>query len=428
MIFIETVNNHIDEKCRNSEDTASHSQKITRVKQNLQGNIWKYTLILIANKRVFVAIIGAYYLTIPGVTTQTIGGLLLLGNVVSFLLEIPSGYISDKIGHKQALILSRALMALSSLVFLCTDNRALLIVAVILWSASGAFQSGTGSAFMHETLRGMKREHEYTKVMGKVASIGFAVPIIFMVLVPFLVSVSYRLPFALSLVMDLIGLVAAISLVSPKVSAEHIEEVNTTNFRQVLHEGHRLNFFIFALFSSIVSGALFGFGGFRAPYQLFLHLPVIWFGVLFGIGRAGASLLLAYSGWIQKRLNIFSFYGFELVLYSTLFLILGVVTIPWVVALVFIVSNAFNWGLSRIDEGYQMNIIQRSKFKATLLSVGAQIDAIFGGLAGFGLGFAVKHFSYQYAFLCFALTFLIILLPVYIYILKRYRKDPRFVL
>jgi hypothetical protein len=195
-----------------------------------------------------------------------------------------------------------------------------------------------------------------------------------------------------------------------------------------LRDGHRLNFFIFALFSSIISGVLFSFGGFRAPYQLFLHLPVIWFGVLFGIGRAGASLMLAYSGWIQKRLNIFSFYAFEIGLYFVLFLILGVTAIPWIVALVFIVSNAFNWGLSRIDEGYQMNIIQRSKFKATLLSVAAQIDAIFGGIAGFGLGFAIKHLSYQYAFLCFAFVFLIMLLPVYVYIIKRYGKDPRFAL
>jgi MFS family permease len=398
------------------------------VQQNLQGNIWKYTLILIANKRVFVAIIGAYYLTIPGVTTQTIGALLLLGNVVSFLLEIPSGYISDKIGHRQALILSRALMALSSFVFLCTDNRVLLIVAVILWSASGAFQSGTGSAFMHETLRGLGREHEYTSVMGRVASVGFAVPIVFMVFVPFLVGISYKLPFVVSLVMDLLGFVAALSLTAPAVPMEHIEEVNSTNFWQVLRDGHRLNFFIFALFSSIISGVLFSFGGFRAPYQLSLHLPVIWFGVLFGIGRAGASLMLAYSGWIQKRLNIFSFYAFEIGLYFVLFLILGVTAIPWIVALVFIVSNAFNWGLSRIDEGYQMNIIQRSKFKATLLSVAAQIDAIFGGIAGFGLGFAIKHLSYQYAFLCFAFVFLIILLPVYAYIIKRYGKDPRFAL
>jgi hypothetical protein len=98
------------------------------------------------------------------------------------------------------------------------------------------------------------------------------------------------------------------------------------------------------------------------------------------------------------------------------------------VALVIIVSNAFNWGLSRIDEGYQMNIIRTSKFKATLLSVGAQIDAIFGGMAGFGLGFAIKHLSYQYAFLCFALVFLIVLLPLYVFIIRRYRNDPRFAL
>jgi hypothetical protein len=50
------------------------------------------------------------------------------------------------------------------------------------------------------------------------------------------------------------------------------------------------------------------------------------------------------------------------------------------------------------------------------------------GIAGFGLGFAIKHLSYQYAFLCFAFVFLIMLLPVYVYIIKRYGKDPRFAL
>jgi len=66
----------------------------------LQGNIWKYTLLLIANKRIFVAILGAYYLTIPDVNAAGIGIILLAGSLAGFVFEIPSGYVSDKIGHK----------------------------------------------------------------------------------------------------------------------------------------------------------------------------------------------------------------------------------------------------------------------------------------------------------------------------------------
>jgi len=391
------------------------------MEKRLQSNIWKYALLLIANKRIFIAILGAYYLTIPDVTPQVIGIILLAGSLSGFIFEIPSGYMSDKIGHKQALVTSRILMLLSTIFFLLAHNTTFLILGGIFLSVSAAFQSGTGSAFMHETLRGLKREHDYSSVMGKISSIGFAVPIIFMVLVPFLVSISYKTPFIIALVMDLIGFLAAISLVVPPVSQENIEEVGVTNFKQVLQEGYRLNFFPIALFSGIIGGTLFAVGGFRAPYQTFLEIPVIWFGVFFGIGRAFASLMLAYSGKIKKYLTFLSFYKFQLILYALLILALGIISNWWLVVFIFIIINAFQWGLSKIDEGYQLNIIKSSKFKATLLSTGSQINHAIAAVSSFGVGFIIERVSYQYGFLYLGIIFLVVLFPLYLYIVHKHK-------
>ncbi len=396
------------------------TQKMNTEK-DLQSNIWKYTLLLIANKRIFVAILGAYYLTIPDVTPKVIGTILLAGSLSGFLFEIPSGYMSDKIGHKLTLVISRVLMLISTVLFLVANNILFLILGAIFLSASAAFQSGTGSAFMHETLQGLKREHDYAKVMGKISSIGFAVPIIFMVLVPFLVSVSYKTPFIIALVIDLIGLFAAISLVVPPIAQKDVEEIGTTNFRQVLQEGYRLNYFSIALFSGIISGTLFSIGGFRAPYQTFLEIPVIWYGVFFGIGRAFASLMLAYSGKIKKYITLTSFYRFQLITYPFLILVLGTVSISWIVVLVFIIMNAFQWGLSKIDEGYQLDIIKSSKFKATLLSTGSQIDQAVAAVSSFGVGFIIEHVSYQYGFLYSGIIFFVVLFPLYLYIVRRHK-------
>ncbi|MEK7547167.1 MAG: MFS transporter [Patescibacteria group bacterium] len=389
------------------------------MEKNLQANVWKYTLLLISNKRVFVAILGAYYLTIPGVTPQWIGTILLAGSLAGFLFEIPSGYVSDKIGHKKALVISRALMLISTILFLVADKIIFLVLASIFMSVSNAFHSGTGSAFMHETLRGLNREKDYSRIMGKVSSIGFAVPIILMVLIPFLVSISYKIPFVISLVIDLIGLFTAISLVKPSVPQENIEEINATDFRQVMREGYHLKFFRFAVFSGIIGGMLIGVSAFRAPYQLIMEIPVIWFGVFFGIGRALASLMLAYSGKIKELTNnIYHFYKLQLVLYSILILILGTVSVPWVVVIVFIVVNAFQWGLSQADTGYLLEIIRTSKFKATLLSVCSQIDKAFMAISGFGLGFAIERLSYSLGFLYLGIAFVALLLPLYLYIIK----------
>jgi len=391
------------------------------MEKNLQNNIWKYALLLIANKRIFAAVLGAYYLTIPDVTPKIIGSILLAGSLSGFLFEIPSGYMSDKIGHKLTLVISRILMLMSTVFFLVANDVIFLILGALFLSASAAFQSGTGSAFMYETLKGLKREHDYVRVMGKISSIGFVVPIIFMVLVPFLVSVSYKIPFLVALVIDVIGLLAVISLVVPPVSQEHIEEIGATNFKQALQEGYRLNFFSIVLFSGIISGTLFSVGGFRAPYQTFLEIPVIWYGVFFGIGRAFASLMLAYSGKIKKYITLPYFYGFQLIIYTLLILVLGIISSRWVVVITFIVINVFQWGLDKIDEGYQLDIIKTSKFKATLLSTVSQIDQAVSAVSSFGVGFIIERVSYQYGFLYLGIIFFVLLFPLYLYIARRYK-------
>jgi MFS family permease len=383
----------------------------------LQSNIWKYTLLLVTNKRVFVAVLGAYYMTVPGVDTAWVGIILFISSLAGFIFEVPSGYLSDKFGHKSALVLSRVLMLFSTGFFLITDNIPLLILAGVFMSISHAFHSGTGSAFMHATLDELGRESEYTKIMGKASSIGFAVPIIFMVLVPFLVGISFKLPFVVALIIDMFGLCAALSLVRPATSQAHIDEVNATNFRQVLQAGHELQFFRHALFLGVVSGAMFGISAFRPIYQEFLGIPIIWFGVLFGIGRAGASLLLAYSESIRQVIkSLPNFYLVQLILYTGLFIVLGTVSKWWVVALVFIVINAFTWGLSQVAEGYLVEIIKGSKFKATLLSTKSLINELVGAVAGLGMGFLFSYVSYQVGFLYFGVLFFVTLLPLYWFI------------
>jgi len=392
------------------------------MKENLNSNIWKYTLLLISNKRIFVAILGAYYLTIPDVTVASIGIILLVGSFAGFLFEIPSGYVSDKIGHKAALVMSRVFLLISTLLFLVADNLTFLIIGGIFMSMANAFHSGTGATFMHETLRGLDREKEFTTIMGKVSSIGFAVPIVFMMLIPLLVSISFKAPFLIAMVFDAIGIMAAISLVTPPVAQEEIDEIRITSFKQIIHEGYRLHFFIFAIFSGIVGGAIISVVAFRAPYQLFVEIPVIWYGIFLGIGRTFASLMLAYSGKIKEMTSLISFYRFQVFLYTILILILGFTSTWWIVVGVFIIVDSFHVGLLKVNTGYLIDIIKTSKFQATLLSIHSQINHVVGGIAGFGIGFTIDRLSYQHGFLYLGIIFFAILFSLYLYISSKHKK------
>ena len=387
----------------------------------LENNIWKYTILLVANKRTFVAILAVFYLTIPGVSTADIGLIFLIGMITGFILEIPSGYLSDKWGHKEALVLSRALMTLSTIAFIFANSFAMLIVAAILMNAAMAFMSGTGSAFMHETLRALGKEDRYAHIIGRARSIGFAIPALVTVAVPFLVPISYRLPFIVALVIDLIGLVTVLSLVKPSVAPVEIKEIGITNFKDVIRSGLQMRFLRYAVFGSILSGAMMTFGVYRSPYQEFVGIAVIWFGVLFGAGRLLASLLLWRSGFIKEKTTLRSFYLFELCAYILLIASLGVVTHPWVIAGIFLFANGFQWGISNVVSSYYLEIIHDSSFKATLMSISAQLRQIIAGVLGFLLGLTIEYYSYRTGFAALALILLVFGSFQYLYVLRAER-------
>ena len=391
-------------------------------KKQLKSNIWKYAVFLITNKRVFVAILGAYYLTVPGVEAAQIGIILLAGSLAAFVLEVPSGYISDKLGHKQTLVFSRVSMLLSTLFFLIGGNLLMLILGGVFLSMGFAFMSGTGSVFMHETLRGLNREKDYTVVIGKLKSVGFAVPIVFMVLVPFLVDISFKLPFVIGIVFDVIGIIAVASFVVPPVSREDVHRIKATRFKEVVREAYSFGFYKFAVLGAVIAGIAFAVSGFRAPYQVLLEIPVIYFGVLFGIGRGMAALLLAYSGRLKKYLTLYSYWALRLGLFAVLILALVIVDDPWMIVGVFIIINALQHGMSALGLGFWMEIIGTSKFKATLLSIRALLAKLSQAVAVGFLGFLIAGTSYQYGFLVIGSILVVLGVPLYVYILRSRNK------
>ena len=381
----------------------------------LESNIWKYAVFLVSKKRIFVAILGAYYLTIPGVTPFWIGLFLLASNGASFMFDIPSSYIADRIGHKEALILSSGFVFLSTIFFLLATNVWWLVVASVLMSIGFAFASGVGNAFMHETIRALGREEEYNTIMGKIVSIGFFVPAILAALIPFTVALSYKVPFLIALVLDLVGVLVSFSLIRPPAT-EHAAEMESLSFIEIMRQGATLNFFRTAVFFALVAAFLAAADGFRAPYQLLLGVPVIWFGIFFGIGRVLASILLAYSGRIRQWLGDVHKYQFmQIIGYGVLLSILGLVSTPWIVVIVFIFDNGFKWGLSQVNTGYLLDIIKDSKYKATLLSTGSQLNNLFSMATAILFGISIERFGYQYSYLILALILLVVLVPFYFY-------------
>ncbi len=94
----------------------------------------------------------------------TLEGLLQLEAiyyVAYVLLEVPSGYFSDRVGRKPTLVISASALVLSFLLFSIGSTLAVFALAQILNAVGWTFRSGTDTTLHYDSLVSLGREHEY---------------------------------------------------------------------------------------------------------------------------------------------------------------------------------------------------------------------------------------------------------------------------
>ena len=80
-----------------------------------------------------------------------------------FILEVPSGYCSDRFGRKPTLTLASIMTLLACAAFILADSFSLLLIGQMLLAAGIAFQSGSDSALLYDSLCALDSEKEYTE-------------------------------------------------------------------------------------------------------------------------------------------------------------------------------------------------------------------------------------------------------------------------
>ena len=71
------------------------------------------------------------------------------------ILEVPSGYVSDRMGRRPTLMAAAALLGLSYILFFLGDSFLVFALAKVLMAAGFAFKSGTDASFHYDTYQSL---------------------------------------------------------------------------------------------------------------------------------------------------------------------------------------------------------------------------------------------------------------------------------
>lgn len=135
------------------------------------------------------------------------------------ILEVPSGWMSDRLGRVPTLSAAAVSALVGQLCFLFGgETFAVIIVGQFFVSAGYAFISGTNVSFHFDTLEALGRSEEYADRQARVASLTYGVRAVTAVVGGALGLIDLRLAFAVAVVISATRLVVSRLYVEPSAA------------------------------------------------------------------------------------------------------------------------------------------------------------------------------------------------------------------
>ena len=383
--------------------------------ETAEKNILFYKWSNYINSSVLIWTILTLYYLWRGLSYFDIALVQSVGAIATAVLEIPTGWISDRHGHHIVLKIA-SFSRLAAIVTLTFANSFLLmVVSELFFSLASASQSGAGSAFLFEATNansGMDRKNgAYALILSKMTGTQSIIRITVRLIAPVLFSINPLTPFVISIFVYFLGLLVTLEFkendVSPnrgsnclpedgfirtKTSKLNLKE-NVQTFFQELIKIVKTNIFISLCTVSAISLILVSnYSQFIAPNLTSMGFDIKFLGIVTAAASLGeffgsrltAKIVKTLKNFYKKSAGVIIAFSenaeFLVILgvlsvIAILMLCAGLIPSIYVCIFTYVAINLFSTTLSILINN-QMNLIAEENNRATLLSVSNQIEEI----------------------------------------------------
>ena len=269
---------------------------------SINGNIFKLYVFSFLKMTLFpMAVITLFWKDHIGLSLTDILVLQGLFSLASVLMEYPSGYLSDRLGYRAALIMASLFGITGWVFYLFADSFTSVLVAELLLGVCYAFISGSDSALLFETLQTGQREEHYARFDGRMTSWGQTGEAAGALFAGVMYATSPLMPFAVQIVVWLLALGICLTMREPPMEHAPAIQSHLSEALGVCRYAWRDNP---AIRTTIIFGTLLGLASFYTvwmiqPFMQQCKVPLVWFGPVW----AGANLTIAACSLLSHRLQ-----------------------------------------------------------------------------------------------------------------------------
>ena len=381
-----------------------------------EKNILLYEWSNYINSSVLIWTILTLYYLWRGLSYFDIALVQSVGAIATAVLEIPTGWISDRCGHHIVLKIA-SFSRLVAIVTLTFANSFLLMVASeLFFSLASASQSGAGSAFLFEATsansRMDRKNGTYALILSKMTGAQSIIRITVRLIAPVLFSINPLIPFVISIFIYFLGLLVTLEFkendVSPnrrnnclpeedkfirtRASKLNLKEAVQTFFQELIKIVKTNTFISLCIVSAISLILVSNYSQFIAPNLTSMGFDIKFLGIVTAAASLGeffgsrltAKIVRTFKDSHKKSAeDSIAFSGnveFLVILgvlsvIAILMLCAGLVPSIYVCIFTYVAINLFSTTLSILINN-QMNLIAEENNRATLLSVSNQIEEI----------------------------------------------------
>lgn len=137
-------------------------------------------------------------------------------NLTTVVGEVPTGYVGDRVGRRNSLLVGTALIALVLVAIGLASEFATFAVLYALWSMGYNFRSGSEDAWLYDTLVDDATEDAFAHVRGRGEAAALGVGVVAAVVGGYLGSVDLSLPWFVAAAVTGLGAVVLLTVAEPE--------------------------------------------------------------------------------------------------------------------------------------------------------------------------------------------------------------------
>jgi len=335
---------------------------------SLKRNLSALYLIKVAKWMNLVMPIIVLFYKSNGMTMQDIFTLQAIYSVTLMFLEIPTGYFADHAGRRTSMLVGSVFGFAGYLIYSTSTTFWNFAFAETTLGIGMSLISGADSAMLYDSLASAGSSGKYTRLEGRITSIGNFAEAFAGIIGGLLAAISLRTPYFFQAGIAFLAIPAALILREPTVHGN----IRKPGFRDissivvnVLYHDRKL--FWNTIFSAVTGVSTLTMAWFAQPFLIKAGLRVNLFGLVWALLNLTVGITAMFAWRIESKLG-----PRRTVILFTVFLLLGYFELAMagtITGFIFLLFFYMARGLATPTLRNYINVIAKSETRATVLSV-----------------------------------------------------------